>query len=593
MTKSSANRAKGRDRPKSQRLVLVEEWHPSEKELSDVMSLVRRSGVVEPIHTHLDRRRDAEKRLSTFGFLVALLLNGSRMNHKGAHIDIAKILNGLGPASLRRLGMPDWRLKGSYDRAHRLHTTISRALDERWEHTDARSGVVTCCNWTWYFARTSRSPFPDNLLEAMKNNVGLAIDGTDMESCGQLEYGDPSSIEYDGEDPESDESETFQTDESGKKKSRTKKGRPPKVLAIGEDGRRIYTKDSEARGGHRTGNSSRPAGRYTGRELHLGVAVPALEKTDGVRWTKFAREVPQVVLSAALVPAGTHKGSTACEMVLAAHAEGLCRDVTVDRGYTQSVPKRFHIPLQRAGIPVTMMLKSNQRGEKPGIGSARYIDGALFAEQVNDEDVDLPWWPQGASETVRAPYVAKFNRRAAYRYGRHMAPGEDGVTRWNHPVKAGTLRSRSVPKSVRRPISVPRIEVEADADLATIRAGADALPLWQPCLLGTTAWCNAYGRRQLTETVNSFLHGAAGSITDIGRHFTKIMNSGRIKLFVANTVAGYNRLAIRRWFTEREPSGAHTSSRPRLRKPRSNRVRRYEDIPGLAGTGPPDSPFAA
>ncbi|MDA8356721.1 MAG: hypothetical protein M0Z95_10605, partial [Actinomycetota bacterium] len=70
----------------------------------------------------------------------------------------------------------------------------------------------------------------------------------------------------------------------------------------------------------------------------------------------------------------------------------------------------------------------------------------------------------------------KFDQRAAYRYGRLKAPGTDGVTRWKHPVKNGTLRSRRVPASMRTHRSAPLVDLAEDARKPVIRSGATRVP---------------------------------------------------------------------------------------------------------------------
>jgi len=201
--------------------------------------------------------------------------------------------------------------------------------------------------------------------------------------------------------------------------------------------------------------------------------VPRLVNTDGVTWTKFGPEVPPLVLTAQLVPAGSHRAKSVLDDLRRAHTEGLCADAVVDAGYSLSAAEYFHIPLRQAGIDLTMQPVTHQRGGKPGTGPAREIDGHLFAEQMPEELVNLD-----ANDTET------FVRRAPYHYSRIKAPGKDGSTRWEHPLHAGTLRSREVPRSMRRPLHVPLIEVEDGADLSTLTAGAGALPMWQRCLFG-------------------------------------------------------------------------------------------------------------
>jgi hypothetical protein len=56
--------------------------------------------------------------------------------------------------------------------------------------------------------------------------------------------------------------------------------RKAKVLGIGPDGRKIYTKDRGARAGKRSATNRRPGGLYVGRELQIAVAVRAILNTD-------------------------------------------------------------------------------------------------------------------------------------------------------------------------------------------------------------------------------------------------------------------------------------------------------------------------
>ncbi len=565
-----------RDLPKSQRLILTSTWSHNEREFTAVTEHVRSSGVLGPLEVLMGMPRTPRRRLSVLGYLVVLTLNGSTNGHKAKLLDLVRLLNGFGPAALDRLGMRGWRRVGSYDLVHRVHKRLSARLDAAKEVLDPDTGAVVTCDWTWFESHMYDATVPEVVMKGMVGNVDLAIDGTEMESCGRLQ-GEPSDIDYDGE--------AEPPDDASKKKSKK-----AKVLATGPDGRNVYTKDTDARGGYRTGNASHPGGTYVGRELHLGIAVPTIKKTDGVSYVKFGPDVPQVVVTSRLVPAGSHRGDPAVEMARGAKDRGLCRGVVVDRGYIQSVPERFHYPLQALGLHVFSRLKEHQRGEKPGIGPARYIDGHLFAD-LPDELVKPPMPPIGSTWEEKLPYMATFDQRAAYRYGCIKAPGDDGVTRWLHPVKNGTLRSRQVPASMRKSRTAPLVTLPDGADLSTVTAGADQLPLRQPCLYGTTAWTKAEGKRQLAETANSFLHGANGAITDIGRGYTRLRDSGRIKLFLTFTIVGYNRSRIHVWLHDhRMLAATHPDALPPVKKtraPRKGRAKRFSDLGTPSGPGPP------
>jgi hypothetical protein len=562
--------------PKRLRLHLVAEgWHPTPAEIDDVIDLVTRAGVAEILEERLSRRSDARARLSVLGLEVARIINGSRDGHKGSHLELVQILNVLPKVTLERLGMGEWRRDGSYDRVQRLHASVAWVLHEGFEHVDPGTGAVVRCDEHWY-KQSLLMTIPDDILTAMIGNTAIAIDGTEMESCGQF-HGEIVETDGDGGPDDADQATELAS-------SRRRAAMKAKVLGIGPDGRRVYTKDPDARAGYRTGNANHPAGYYVGREAHLGVAVPRIVKTDGVRYVKFGPEVPPIIVTADLVPAGTHRGKAVLGSLLDAARAGLCADVVADAGYTNSKPVDFALPLQRAGIDLTMRLVPTQRGEKPGVGAARQLDGHLFAEQLPDELVKPPMPPLGASNAEKAPYIERFDRRAPYRYGRIKAPGADGTTRWGHPVNTGTVRSRQVPRSMRGSTKAPLVAIKAGADLRSVTAGADDLPTWQPTLFGTTAWHEAMGRRQQVESINSLLHGAVGSLTDISRGYTKLRDSGRIDLYFVATVVGLNRKTIARWRRDHESreEPAPIQGPPPPRAPRRGRARRYDDLPALA-----------
>jgi hypothetical protein len=351
--------------PKSKRLQLVDlREHVTDAEVLEAIARLDRSAVVAPIEARLKRRADAERRASVEGLLFAVLVNTSRPNHKACELSLTKILNGLSPAMRARLGMPDWRVVGSYDRVHRLYKAICKNLDEGWVHRHDDSGEELVCDWAWFTHQLLLASIPEGMLRALKNNVALAVDGTDMQTCAQI-HADLSSVDLDGEAVIPDDGATARRTARGKIPRATRKGTKAKVLGVGPDGRNIYTKDPDARAGWRGGNSNHNEGKYLGREAHLGVAVPRLVNSDGVTWTKFGPEVPPFVLTAQLVAAGSHRGKSVVDSLCRAHEERLCADVVVDAGYSLSAAEYFHIPLKQAGIELTMQPVTHQRGASP------------------------------------------------------------------------------------------------------------------------------------------------------------------------------------------------------------------------------------
>lgn len=97
--------------------------------------------------------------------------------------------------------------------------------------------------------------------------------------------------------------------------------------------------------------SSRQAGPYIGFELHLAV------QARDVRWTNFidratlSDEVPGVITTVSLVPAGTHRGRAIVDDLISAKTAGeRIDDVVWDPGYSLCKPGTVHHKLAQAGI---------------------------------------------------------------------------------------------------------------------------------------------------------------------------------------------------------------------------------------------------
>ena len=227
--------------------------------------------------------------------------------------------------------------------------------------------------------------------------------------------------------------------------------RRARLLGIGPDGRKRYTVDPDARAGHRSATNSRPAGPYVGYELHLAVSTRHVRWTNHVDRTTLGPEVPGGITMANLVPAGTVAGEPWSNPSWRRRArDRTCGAVVWDPGYSLCQPTTTAHPLAQAGILQTFQPVTHQRGAKPFSGDALLIDGQLFSPHLPEELRDLSGAPRGASELEKLAYEARFNLRARWRLVRHAGPDADGVTRWRCPFCAGLLRSRRLPKTMRR-----------------------------------------------------------------------------------------------------------------------------------------------
>ena len=149
----------------------------------------------------------------------------------------------------------------------------------------------------WFANQLARSAIPKGVL----SSSSVAVDGTDVETWGAL-HGEAVTVDLDGEATET------QLPDAGPRPRAKRPTRRAKVLGVGSDGRKQYTADPDARAGHRSATNSRPAGPFIGYELHLAVQARDVRWTNFVDRTTLDPEVPGVVTTCNLVPAGTHRG---------------------------------------------------------------------------------------------------------------------------------------------------------------------------------------------------------------------------------------------------------------------------------------------
>jgi hypothetical protein len=163
--------------------------------------------------------------------------------------------------------------------------------------------------------------------------------------------------------------------------------------------------------------------------------------TNAVSDTKLGQRVPALIRVFSLMPAGTHRGKTATEMVRGALARGVqIQDVVVDPGYSLAKPEHFVLPVRREGIHVTFRPASHQWKPEPHTDDAITIGGQLFYAAVPEKLLDLKMPPMGATMEEKRRYESKFNERAIFRVPPPRQPGPDGTTRWQSPFAAGSPR---------------------------------------------------------------------------------------------------------------------------------------------------------
>jgi hypothetical protein len=437
-------------------------------------------------------------------------------------VEAARVLNAMTDFQRERLGVKRWDPTETYPRVERLFVEVTAVLETGVAGIDA----------TWFANQLARAAIPKDALVSHS----VAVDGTDLETWGRLR-GSTIAIELDG--PAAD---TQIIDDAPRPSlAKAGRGKRAKVFATGPDGRKQHTKDPDARAGHRSAKGNSTIGPYVGYELHLAVQTREVRWTNHVDKTTLGPEVPNVITTCNLVPAGSHRGEAIVRQLIGSKPEVQdIADVVWDPGYSLCQPGTTAYPLAQAGIEQTLEIVTHQRGIRPFAGDALHLDGQLYSPFLPAELRDSPMPPRSAPAPLRASYEKAFSRRASYRYVRHSKPDKDGVTLWKCPFHAGLLRSRQLPETMRHSCTAPLVELPAwvtECCQGTLSAPPAELPLTQKIPYGTTASRISMYRRQAVESVNAALQG---SFTNIARGFVRVFGVVKITMLLGFTVAAFN-----------------------------------------------------
>lgn len=534
-------------------------------------SLIHKSGVLEVLAPLVDSDVGRPRYLSLEGFLVALQLNASYPHHDAHLVEVARLLNSMTDEQRSSIGIPSWSEEQAYDRVERLFVKLTSIL----------SAGIDGHDCSWFMNSLVRASIPREVLTSRS----IAVDGTDVETWGAL-HGASRTVVLDGE---AVETQLVEEDSSEKALRSSKKVKTAKVFAIGADGRNQYTKDPDARAGHRSATGNRKAGPYVGYELHLSVQARDVRWTNYVDKVSLGDEVPNVITSCSLVPAGSHRGKSIVGEIISSSKEFQpVDDVVWDPGYSLCQPETTAYPLAREGISQTFQLVTHQRGIRPFAGKALLLDGQLFSPHLPNELRNLEMPPRFRPGHYKASWEDRFNRRARWRMTRRSGPDADGTTRWNCPFCSKMLRSRNFPKTMRLPRNRPLVFLPEGVEHCcegTFSAPAAELPLYQKIPIGTTAWRISMNRRQVVESANA---GVQGGFFDVAHGFVRVFGIVKVSFFLSFSLAAYNLDRIRSFRAAKAERGAAPRrARKRRRGTWAELLPEFTLELALAGTGPP------
>lgn len=143
---------------------------------------------------------------------------------------------------------------------------------------------------------------------------------------------------------------------------------------------------------------------------------------------------PNLVLSVLCARPGEDPGGAAVRLLDGVRHKGhRAGFLGADRGYTQGLPERFHLPARALGYSLVMDYKETELGRQAEREGALLVEGQWYCPAMPEALVE-------ASRDVRAgrvdgpSYAASLSARTAWRLSRKAGPDEDGYERYSCPA---------------------------------------------------------------------------------------------------------------------------------------------------------------
>lgn len=452
------------------------------------------------------------RRISLRTLLIAKEMLGM-LGRRGHHRQVRLVLRSLPLAVQRHLNVVDGnKMAVTYRQIEKAMTQIAKVLadptvlvDHDHPRADAETGEVLTCPITcpymvadhdWYMSAMAKASRPDDIPVASD----FSMDWTDMETWAKPRF----RFTPDGPRAPGDVGDDYHSEVVAPRQRRA----PATEAPLGPDGRRITTKDADARQGHR---SARPgiSPFFVGWDNNTLVGAPGRDRSAEAAFT----------YAVSLVPASSYAADAAITVLrLARHFGVEVRDLIADRGYTRLDPDRFARPVSGVVDDVVLDLLELQRRRgvdhvvvrdegrpEERVVRIKRIAGGFFASGLPDDFDNLARAPKGAPRPERERAMAEFDKRARYAFVRHGVT-DAGAQRWAGPATEYANFKVRCPNNARS-MRAPHTRPLTTCGKGTPCSCSEVLVIDDPAsereqqrlLWGTTKWEKSYGRRTAVE----------------------------------------------------------------------------------------------
>ncbi|MHB1725842.1 MAG: hypothetical protein ACYCVN_09180, partial [Acidimicrobiales bacterium] len=227
---------------------------------------------------------------------------------------------------------------------------------------------------------------------------------------------------------------------------------------------------------------------------------------------------PNLAIGLALARPGVDPGGTGVRVLRRVRARGFAaRYLGADRGYTQVLPTRFHLPVRALGYSIVMDYKADDLGRQANSQGAVLVDGAFYCPAMPE-----PLVSAGADRRNGAideeTFMARIAARGPWRLVRKEGPDQDGYERFAcpaqgaHPHLTCPLRTEAAAHAAGRipVLSPPQTPPKICTQTAVTIAPDVGARFRQDLAYGTEAWASAYASyRNTIEGLNGYVKDTA------------------------------------------------------------------------------------
>jgi hypothetical protein len=304
-----------------------------------------------------------------------------------------------------------------------------------------------------------------------------------------------------------------------------------------------YVRDADQREG--TGPQAR---KYPKIYWALEATIVTMGRPPGT-----APACPNLALGVVLGRPGEDPGGTGARLLAQVRSRGWpAGPLGADRGYTQALPERFHLPVRALGYSLVMDYKVTELGRQANSQGAVMVDGAFYCPAM-PEALVMTSHDKRAGTIDEKTFSERISARVAWRLVRKSGPDADGYERFacpaqgEHPHLACPLRPEAGPQALGKvpvlspPEAPPRICTQSAVTIAPDIGARHR----QDLAFGSEDWARTYATyRNTIEGWNGYVKDPAHeALAEPGRRRVRGIAAQSIFVALLLMAANFRKIA--------------------------------------------------